>query len=1044
MRRRERLSPAAAPAASSRFAPSAPPTWEEFFRAAPATRQAELMALARHQGLLYAHQLAPTGNGIRSPQPTTHLLADLLAGRLEGLGPLPPAEPLICFDTALDGAQRDAVMRACRAPDICLIEALPGTGKSRVVAEIVAQSVARGERVLLLAGVAATLDRVLGLLSTREDVCAVRCLAADEAPDSLPGHSRVLTFAERLRHLREHPLTCARREVAAAQEQQARRKQDAPVLDALQELASRREALDQQLAAHQVQAAQVLAEVEQEAAAAEAADASKPPFATVIANHAGARQRALDQLDRDLADLQGRADALRQQHQRDTDRREAAHVVTQAKQQGRWWTGAWWRATLHRGLPAEATELEARCQQTEEALTKLDDETGDLHRRREQAERDFSGQRATLIAMEAEQRQAQGSEAAALLHLARGDLETRWQAAVRSLDVDTPAPVAMTMAATLAAREAFRECLDADAERCRFAADWAAFLEEEGAGLADRLPKHANLVASPTLGLAADKHFGNASGILFDVLVLQDAHQVTESEFLALAVRGRRWVLVGEVPWEDAGDAERNRRGRRSPLRLAAGASPPAALRPDFFQRLWVGLHPDPHRLPYRWEREGDRIRCRLRAVAPERRHWLESERVADAPDVELRILTGPGSRPVLAEVVFPGDMTVARAKEFLYRELEEPTVEPAGFCPAWSETPERLTFSLGDEAEADRAELEPGLWEVLTSARQPGNGRLGDAWRTARMEFARAAGWDRGRAEDWVERRLGLRDRGRTARLDVPHRMQAGLAAFLSDLLFGGGYRIGDAAAAATGPPFRCAGRDHCSSPVEFLAVPPLAIDAPVRRANGHAAARARAARPAGAGLELDLADHAHRDRLPTELRPFLPPLGLVNYLEAQAVVRALEALADDPAARGPERPRIAVLALYPAQVELIRRLVRQSPRLAGADLDIEVDVPGAFRGRESTITLLSLTRSHAHRAVSFGDGPGDLALALTRARSKLVLLGDAGTLARRCQWDGPVDHLDADTAARERALIERLVRYVQGEGPHQQAFHLCEADGP
>jgi superfamily I DNA and/or RNA helicase len=94
--------------------------------------------------------------------------------------------------------------------------------------------------------------------------------------------------------------------------------------------------------------------------------------------------------------------------------------------------------------------------------------------------------------------------------------------------------------------------------------------------------------------------------------------------------------------------------------------------------------------------------------------------------------------------------------------------------------------------------------------------------------------------------------------------------------------------------------------------------------------------------------------------------------------------------------------------------------------------------------VVLVSLTRSHTNRAVPFGEGPAHLVLALTRARARLILFGDPGTLARRSQWEKAVDHLDEPAAARERAVIGRLCEYLQGKGIHTQAFHLDEGIGP
>jgi hypothetical protein len=194
-----------------------------------------------------------------------------------------------------------------------------------------------------------------------------------------------------------------------------------------------------------------------------------------------------------------------------------------------------------------------------------------------------------------------------------------------------------------------------------------------------------------------------------------------------------------------------------------------------------------------------------------------------------------------------------------------------------------------------------------------------------------------------------------------------------------------------------------------------------------------------------------------------------LVNYLEAQAVVRTLEQLVIDPALRiagakrraapceqssvngscaagcGPQNhcPVIAVVALYPTQAALLRLLIRRSPALAASDIRVEVGPPAAFRQRECLVALVSLTRSHTHRAVSFGDGPQTLVQALTRAASRVVVFGDPGTLLRRSQWAGELDHLEESDALKERDLAERLVRYIQGQGACAHGFQLREGSG-
>ena len=248
----------------------------------------------------------------------------------------------------------------------------------------------------------------------------------------------------------------------------------------------------------------------------------------------------------------------------------------------------------------------------------------------------------------------------------------------------------------------------------------------------------------------------------------------------------------------------------------------------------------------------------------------------------------------------------------------------------------------------------------------------------------------------------------------------------------------------------------------VEFVAVPPLPqmrVERGRGRADGRRISGGPQAQPVpsqlpplprmGAGLELDFSNPQHRDRLPSELRTGLPNQGFVNYLEAQSVIRVLRQLAADCALRVNgsaslklgDKVEVGVVALFPAQAELIRRLLVQVPALAA--LEIRVDTPAGFSQQECAIVVLSLTRSHGNRAVCYGEGPQALALALTRVRQRLVICGDPGTLSRRRQWEGQVDPLDHSASACERAIVGRLTDYLQGQGAEPQAFRLGEGGG-
>jgi hypothetical protein len=1017
------------------------------------------LTLASCQGLLYSYQLPAPTNGTRptpSPAETAgrQLLNRLLNGPVNDLEPAPVAAvPVV--DADLNAGQREAVTRALSTPDVCLIQGLPGTGKSRVITEIVTQAAAQGLRVLLLAPGAAAIDQVLQAAGSRDTVCALRCLGRDESAGALPPAIRALTFPERVRRLSEQTLRQVRSTLADEEERCRRCRQDEAVWPRLEDLAGQQRRLGEETAAVARERTACPAQVELEAAGRADAEANRQAdtatqqpdgtpgevspgrsFAAALALATRTHQETLARLDASRAEAQRRMAERRRELDERAPELEALRPLAEAKEKGRAWTFAWWRATFRGKVIARLAALEDQQKETRLALAGLEDEIRGLEEERTAAESAFRAERSSLIGAEIARRQAELDGRQAALRREQEELQGRWQVACRELAGGTPPADPMTPDAVQAAREAWRQQLAQEEQRLAFTREWAGYLQEAAGTLAARFPGYVNLVGATVAGLAGDPHFGAqaTAAVPFDLLVVDEAEQVTEAEFLKVARRARRWILVGEPAWE-AG----NTRGRAEGAKPGAPIPPRGRLATSLFHKIWRHLHGDPRRLPYAWVREGDRLCCRLRPLAEEQRQRLETEHVVDFPEIELRILVVPRVQPLLAEVVFPPSMSIQAAKEYIYKELEELPVQAAGHSLRWVEEDGRLVLDLADAHPAGGTwvSLEPGVRELVAG---PAGAEGG--WLTCRLEFDPAAGWLQPRAEDWVRRYLGLRDTGRTIHLDVPQRMRSSLAAFLADLLFEGGYRI--ATGVETAAP-RTPGR---AAPVEFVCVPGAAAASPPRRPESRHRARGNGARVAappaprtargGAGLELDLASPRHVDRLPSELRPGLPGQGFVNYLEAQAVVRALE----DLVAEGGPNPSALVLALYPAQAELIRRLIRQSPCL-GAAARLDVDVPSACRHREAAVVLVSLTRSHSHRAVSYGDGPQALALALTRAQARLILFGDPGTLARRSQWQGALDHLDEAAADRERQLVARLLGYLQGQGRHPEAFHLHEGSG-
>jgi hypothetical protein len=596
--------------------------------------------------------------------------------------------------------------------------------------------------------------------------------------------------------------------------------------------------------------------------------------------------------------------------------------------------------------------------------------------------------------------------------------------------------------------------LQIESARASFAREWAAALHQNVHTLAQRLEIHANVIAGTTSGIVHDERFGDAAPArkTFDLLILENSELIGEAELLQAVRRARRWVLVGQpVPTgEPSADPPPDRITRKAVQPLHRGHAAVVGQRP--FQRLWERLHCEPRSLPYSWLQENGQWCCRLRSVSAEERPRLESERVADCPDIELRILAQPQMAPALAEVVFPRSMSLIEAKQFIFHELQELPIQAPGHGYFWSEEPDKLVLRLCSAAaavEASPVPLQSGICELVVPGAIQSNGETAHPLpgHTCSIEFDRHAGWDRPRAEEWLRRHLGVRDWARTVQLAIPYRMHADLAAVVFDLLLLPPLLHGRPAAGAE----PLVSQDGHTAAVEFVPVPSLACNGESQKLSkipavkpdaGRRVAgslRPRVPKATGAGLELELGDPKQRDRLPAEVRPALPQQGIVNWAEAQAIIQVLEDLAQRSAQENAQTtPAVGVIALRHAQVELIRTLIGHSPLLASSRLAISVGEPSAFQQREFGIVLLGLTRSHSHRAVPYTDGPHILAAAMTRARAKLVLFGDPGTLERRCQWQGAVEHLDEAAAAGERNIAVRLLRYLQGQGAHPRAFHV------
>lgn len=107
------------------------------------------------------------------------------------------------------------------------------------------------------------------------------------------------------------------------------------------------------------------------------------------------------------------------------------------------------------------------------------------------------------------------------------------------------------------------------------------------------------------------------------------------------------------------------------------------------------------------------------------------------------------------------------------------------------------------------------------------------------------------------------------------------------------------------------------------------------------------------------------------------------LNPQEATLVARKVRALLD----AGVSAADVAVIAPYAAQVRRLRQLL--------AIEGLEIDSVDGFQGREKEAVVLSLVRSNGEGEIGFLADVRRMNVALTRARRKLLVVGDSATLS-------------------------------------------------
>lgn len=112
---------------------------------------------------------------------------------------------------------------------------------------------------------------------------------------------------------------------------------------------------------------------------------------------------------------------------------------------------------------------------------------------------------------------------------------------------------------------------------------------------------------------------------------------------------------------------------------------------------------------------------------------------------------------------------------------------------------------------------------------------------------------------------------------------------------------------------------------------------------------------------------------------------LELQKYIEKIGLPRILE-----------ENLNIGIISPYRAQTQYLRRLIKQTPFFKPLRRFISVNTVDGFQGQERDIILISLVRSNKEGNIGFLKDIRRMNVAMTRARMKLLIIGNSKTLTQ------------------------------------------------
>lgn len=106
-------------------------------------------------------------------------------------------------------------------------------------------------------------------------------------------------------------------------------------------------------------------------------------------------------------------------------------------------------------------------------------------------------------------------------------------------------------------------------------------------------------------------------------------------------------------------------------------------------------------------------------------------------------------------------------------------------------------------------------------------------------------------------------------------------------------------------------------------------------------------------------------------------------------------------------ERIDFGIISPYKAQVQYLRQLLRRNPFFKPFLHLISINTVDGFQGQERDVIVISLVRANNEGQIGFLNDLRRMNVAITRARMKLIILGDAATLTHHPFYKKLYNHI-------------------------------------